>query len=139
NQTTTVSEGVVCDGGAGAAGCTLSGVAYPGGLSAPNTDANGAPGPETGLVVRFNSASGHWEDRLGRNWDNAVRFRLPDDDVFRIDAMATPPAPLPVPGPGAVQGQPFAGVGTILFNMAVNPVTGRVYVTNADAHNEVRF
>ena len=33
----------------------------------------------------------------------------------------------------------IAGVGTILFNMAVNPLTGLVYVTNSDAHNEVRF
>ena len=24
--------------------------------------------------MRFDTASGHWEDQLGRNWDNAVRF-----------------------------------------------------------------
>ncbi len=33
----------------------------------------------------------------------------------------------------------FAGVGTTLFNMAVNPVSGKVYVSNTDAMNDVRF
>ena len=27
----------------------------------------------------------------------------------------------------------------MLFNMAVNPVSGKVYVTNTEARNEVRF
>src|SRR5213592_5117008 len=31
------------------------------------------------------------------------------------------------------------GVGTILFNMVTNPVTGKVYVSNTEARNEVRF
>ena len=136
NQTTTLSEGVVCDGGSTAGGCTVKTVAYPGGLPAPNVDANGVTGPETGLVVRFNAATGHWEDRLGRNWDNGVRFFLPDDDVFQIDATQNPPV-LKASSPHA--GQPFAHVGTVLFNMAVNPATGRVYVTNGESHNEVRF
>ena len=46
-----------------------------------------------------------------------------------IDANANPP----------VQSASFATVGTVLFDMAVNPVSGKVYVTNTDAHNEVRF
>jgi len=136
NQTTIASGGVVC-GNAAAPPCTIAGVTYPGGLPAPNNDANGVPGPLTGLIVKHEASSGHFEDRLGRNWDNAVRFSLPDADVFRIDANANPPAA--VPGPGSIDGQPFAEVGTVLFNMAVNPVTGRVYVTNGDARNEVRF
>jgi len=56
---------------------------------------------------------------------------LPDKDVFAIDAMASPPV--------ALNARTFTGVGTILFNMAVNPVSGKVYVANTDAHNEVRF
>src|SRR5579875_1852111 len=136
NQTTALSEGVVCDGGAGAGPCTVAGVTYPGGQPAPNASADGITGPETGLIVKFNATDGHWEDVLGRNWDNAVRFFLPDDDVFQIDATQSPPVAKPSsPHPG----QPFAHVGTILFNMAVNPVSGRVYVTNGDSHNEVRF
>src|SRR5579875_2765229 len=122
---TALAEGVVCDGGAGAGPCTVAGVTYPGGQPAPNASADGITGPETGLIVKFNATDGHWEDVLGRNWDNAVRFFLPDDDVFQIDATQSPPVAKPSsPHPG----QPFAHVGTILFNMAVNPVSGRVYV-----------
>src|SRR5437870_2674011 len=145
NRTTAVTEGVVCDDPSGAANntvagpCSVSSVSYPGGLPNPDT-AGGTKGPETGLVVKFNPASGHnhWEDTLGRNWDNAVRFWLPDDDVFRIDATSNPPAPLPSPS-GVKPGQPFAGVGTVLFNMAVNPLSGKVYVSNGDANNLTRF
>ncbi|MFP6663592.1 MAG: hypothetical protein VCC00_05275 [Deltaproteobacteria bacterium] len=129
NQTTTVNEGLVCDGGAGAMACTIGGNSLPGGLPAPNDDAVGNLGPETGLIVRWNSMSGAWEDRLGRDWSNAVRFALPDLDVFAIDATATPP----------IQVDDFAGVGTILFNMVTNPTSGMIYVSNTEAHNEVRF
>src|SRR5262249_44585799 len=49
-------------------------------------------------------------------------------EFFAIDAsdLAAPPAS-------------FVGVGTILFNMVTNAVSGKVYVSNTDAHNEVRF
>ena len=128
NRTTAISEGVVCDGGASAPPCTVSGFTYPGGLPAPNANlSQNITGPETGLIVKYNGT--HWVDQLGRNWDNAVRFNLPDKDVFAINAAGNPPAQTAV----------FTGVGTTLFNMATNPVTGRVYVANTDAHNEVRF
>jgi YVTN family beta-propeller protein len=128
NQTTTVSEGVVCDGGASAPACTVSGTSYPGGLPAPNTNFQGAAQPEVGLIVRFNPATSRFEDELGRNWNNAVRFNLPDRDVFAINANSLAATPTP-----------FAHVGTVLFNMAVNPVSGRLYVSNTEAHNERRF
>ena len=103
----------------------VSGASMPGGLPAPNENFQHLAAPETGLIVRFEG--GHWKDRAGRNWDNAVRFSLPDRDVFPIDANTL------------AVGTPFVGVGTVLFDMAVNPVSGRVYVTNTEAHNEVRF
>ncbi len=130
NRTTTISEGVVCNGGSNAGPCVVGGVTMPGGMPGPDTNVQGIPHPEVGLVVKFNPMSNHWEDTLGRNWDNAVRFSLPDKDVFAINANANPPA---------ATGTAFAGVGTILFNMVVNPVSGVVYVTNTDARNEVRF
>jgi YVTN family beta-propeller protein len=128
NQTTTVSEGVVCDGGASAPACTVSGTSYPGGLPAPNTNFQGVAQPEVGLIVRFNPATSRFEDELGRNWNNAVRFNLPDRDVFAINANSLASTPTP-----------FAHVGTVLFNMAVNPVSGKLYVSNTEAHNESRF
>jgi YVTN family beta-propeller protein len=81
NQTTTANEGVVCDGGSAVPACTVSGSTYPGGLPAPNTNFQGNPQPEVGLILRMNPATNHFEDELGRNWDNAVKFNLPDKDV----------------------------------------------------------
>ncbi len=129
NQTTTVSEGAVCDGGADAPPCVVRGITMPGGLPGPNTNFEGIAQPETGLIVKFNPATGAWEDELRRDWNAAVRFTLPDQDVFAIDAAADPP----------VERDRFAGVGTVLFNMAVNPRSGTLYVSNTEARNEVRF
>ena len=60
-------------------------------------------------------------------------FSLPDKDVFAIDATLATPA-LKSSADAAV-----SGVGTVLFNMAVNPVSGKVYVSNLESRNEVRF
>jgi DNA-binding beta-propeller fold protein YncE len=128
NRTTTIAEGAVCDGFASAGSCTTSqGFVMPGGLPGPGTNSAGARAPETGLIVKFDGASGQWRDPLARNWSPAVRFSLPDYDVFAIDA--------------ATLGQTaaFSGVGTVLFNLAVNPVSGDVYVSNTEARNEIRF
>jgi DNA-binding beta-propeller fold protein YncE len=126
NETTALNEAVVCDGGAAASAC---GAFQPGGLPAPNMNVEGIPQREVGLIVRRNPATGHWEDELGRDWSGVVSFELPDLDVFAIDAAATVP----------VETASFAHVGTILFDIATNPVSGRVYVSNTEARNEVRF
>ena len=127
NRTTTISEGAVCNGGSGAAACSVDGATAPGGLPAPNVDADNQPQPEVGLIVKFDG--NNWKDELGRNWDGLVRFDLPDKDVFAIDANADPP----------VETASYTGVGTILYNMAVSPTTGRLFVANTEAVNEVRF
>jgi DNA-binding beta-propeller fold protein YncE len=123
NQTTTVSEDAVSQ---------VYGSTMPG----PGTITVGGqtfPQPLTGLVVKWKpGADGvfHWFDPYGTVFDAFVRVQLPDQDVFAIDATANPPA---------ATGASFAHVGTTLFNMAVNPKTGKVYVSNTDAHNDVRF
>ncbi len=128
NQTTVVNEGRVCVGFQNKP-CKLAvdGTTSPGGNPGPATDASGEPAPETGLIVKFNNKSGHWEDGLQRNWDGSVRFNLPDTDVFAIDAASLQPTTA------------IAHVGTTLFNMAVNPANGKLYVTNTEAFNNVRF
>jgi YVTN family beta-propeller protein len=110
NRTTTLQEGVVSTG-----------------LGLPTTDSESLTGPATGLIVKNNGSN--WLDPVGRDWTSSLRFNLPDRDVFVIDANANPP----------VSTNSFAGVGTVLFNMAVNPVSGKLYVSNTDARNEVRF
>ncbi|MCA9512742.1 MAG: hypothetical protein KC560_18680 [Myxococcales bacterium] len=132
NRTTVVPHDAVCDGGETAPSCTVNGATYPGGLPAPNANHAGATAPEEGLIVkrdRDGGTSGAWQDELGRDWSAAVPFDLPDLDVFAIDANATPP----------VATASWAGVGTVLFAMVENPVTGDVYVANTEARNEVRF
>jgi len=136
NQTATVNAGTVCDGFDSAGPCSGDGVTSPNGLAGGNLP-GGNPGPhdnhqlidapEVGLIVQYDNASGEWQDELGRNWSNGIRFDLPDQDVFAIDATTL------------LETDDFAHVGTILFNMAVNPVSGNVYVSNAESQNLTRF
>jgi DNA-binding beta-propeller fold protein YncE len=97
----------------------------------PHTNVEGIPAPLLSLILKFDGT--HWVDELGGIWDDHIRFSLPDTDVFAIDAMAHPPHLLPDVG------GTFTGVGTILFNMAVNPVSGTVYVSNLESLNQGRF
>src|SRR5262249_50056743 len=89
----------------------------------------GVPQPLTGLVVKYRN--GHWLDAAGKNFDAWITIQLPDNDVFAIDATANPPA--------AITSGAYQHGGRTLFNAAVNPVNGKVYVSNTDAHNDVRF
>ncbi len=129
NRTTSIGEFLICDGGPAAPECVSGGGVAPGGFLAPTSNAAGVPAPKTSLIVKLDPASGAWRDEAGRDWRDLVRFELPDLDVFEIDALADPPVTL----------RAFAGVGTLLFNLAVNPVTGRIYVSNSEARNEIRF
>lgn len=111
NRTTVIPEGAVPDG------------AMPG----PVANAEGVPAPPASLIVKYDGSA--WRDPAGRAWNDAVRFSLPDRDVFAIDANATPPREI----------RSWSGVGTVNFAMAVNPATGRVYVSNTEARNDIRF
>lgn len=135
NQTAVASEALVCDG-FGNNTCNGDGTTspnglvsgrMPGGLPGPTTDVHGDPAPETSLVVQYDQASGEWRDDEARNWSNAIRFNLPDQDVFAIDAQTL------------LEVADYSHVGTILFNMIANPATGKVYVSNTDAQNLTRF
>ncbi|MGB0619748.1 MAG: YncE family protein [Myxococcota bacterium] len=121
NQTTTIGEPLVPDGfdSAGPSG------GAPGGVPGPNDNAASDAAPETGVIVKYDGTN--WQDALGRSWNAVVPFDLPDHDVFVVNAntLAT--------------GTIFDSVGTILFNMAVNPTSGKVYVTNTESPNHVRF
>ena len=126
NQTTTISAGAVCVGFDAAGPCMVDGALMPGGSPGPSRNAAGASAPHVGLIVK-RDGGGAWRDELGRDWSGAVRFSLPDYDVFAIDAATL-----------AITTR-FSGVGTTLFNMAVNPVDGTLYVSNQESRNENRF
>ena len=119
NRTTSIIEPVV------------SGNANPTGLPPPPPGSTANP-PPTGLILKFNPANSRWEDVIGRNWTATVPFSLPDQDVFVIDATANPPALV-------ASNNNVVGVGTVLFNMAVRPDNGKVYVSNLESRNNVRF
>jgi YVTN family beta-propeller protein len=129
NQTTVLHEEVVCNSG-DTVPCTIKDgeVSGVGKLPTPNPKTiSSQQSPETGLIVKYNGSQ--WVDELNTDWSSLVRFNLPDKDVFAIDADALIP----------VETASFANVGTVLFNMAVNPVSGKIYVANTEAVNEVRF
>jgi DNA-binding beta-propeller fold protein YncE len=97
----------------------------------PFTNSDLEPAPPVSLIVKWNGTK--WVDELGQDWSDQVKLSLPDKDVHVIDAMANPPQQLA--GPAGF----YTGVGTILFNMVVNPVNGKVYVSNTEAFNHTRF
>ena len=102
--------------------------------ASPATAADGTAQPETGLIVQYNGTN--WIDNgdptrgvAPRTWNSRVKLNLPDYDVFTIDTTTATPSVI-----GRV-----SGVGTTLFNVAVNPSNGNVYVSNQEARNVVRF
>jgi DNA-binding beta-propeller fold protein YncE len=125
NQTAVVNETLVPAGFATSCAGNGRGQGVPG----VSDNANGDPAPHTGVIVKWNGS--HWVDALGCTWDHVAPFSsgfaLPDDDVFAVDADTL------------VKGTVFSSVGTVLFNMAVNPASGKVYVSNTENPNDVLF
>ncbi len=115
NQTTVINETVVPDG------FGFNGV--PG----PDDNFQGASAPEVGVIVKFDGTD--WLSSQGANANSLVNFNLPDHDVFSINANTL--------ASGSIV--EYDHVGTVLFNLVVNPVTGKVYVTNTELPNHVDF
>jgi DNA-binding beta-propeller fold protein YncE len=126
NQTAPVSAALPCAGFDSDKSCTVSGQTVPGSQLGPATNHAGIAAPKVGLIVK-QDAAGAWRDARNRDWSAVTEFRLPDQDVFAIDAAALTAT------------QSFAHVGTTLFNLAVNPKSGAVYVSNTEARNDLRF
>ena len=106
---------------------TIDGSRVRGEKAVPDENVDGLVAPNTGLIVK--KENGLWVDEAGTDWSSAVKFDLPDYDVFEIDALAEVPALI----------RQVSGVGTSLFNMAINPVRSELYVSNTQALNHVRF
>ncbi len=128
NQTTVVNEGRICPNFNTGQSCTLSNQdAGIGGHLGPGADQTGETAPFVSMIVKFNNATGHWQDEIGRVWDSSVNFNLPDTDVFAVNANTL------------TQTASFAHVGTTLFNMVTNPANGHLYISNSEAKNQTRF
>ena len=92
---------------------------------------HGEKQPHTGLITKL--IGDKWINSLGHDVTSVVNFNLPDYDVFTIDANAAVPVEI------KTEQGPYTGVGTTLFNMVVNPVSGAIYVSNTEANNFTRF
>lgn len=110
NQTTVLSEAVVKNS-----------------KPFPTANHRDIPAPDTGLIVR--KSGEHWLDETETDWTADVMLDLPDQDVFRIDANSESPRLI----------DSVSGVGSTLFNMAVNPNSGTLYVSHLEALNHIRF
>ena len=82
--------------------------------------------PKQGAIVR--RARGAWRDFDDRDWSAAVPFELPDSDVFVLDAAANEPT-------GSLMQS--VALAPYLFNLAVQPGSGEIWVTNTEAKNLV--
>ena len=102
-------------------------VSADGGLPAPVPPMNGAlpPAPEVGLIVRHDGVN--WVDDQGGIWTASVPYTMPDHDLIEISTSTNTVV------------ASHSGLGTTLFNVAVHPVGGDIYVSNQEAFNEIRF
>ena len=147
NQTTAVNGNVIFGGGTNPVGldparlsalglsnmtCTSTPPAYP--PLPPGVTRNSALTdpmdgiPKVSLIVKWNLQSAHWEDERGQDWTPCLPFRLPDHDLFAIDATSP-----------TLDVTTIDHLGTTLFDVSVNPANGRIYVPNTEARNNVRF
>jgi DNA-binding beta-propeller fold protein YncE len=92
----------------------------------PMDNIQGIEAPMTGHILQFRE--GRWQDEQGTIF-NQARLNLPDLDLFTIDAMVDDP----------VEINRVSGVGTTLFNLAVHPINEKVFVSNTNSRNHVRF
>ncbi len=83
--------------------------------------------PKQGAIVRRGERG--WRDFDDRDWSAAVPFELPDSDVFVLDAAADEPRVI----------ETVPGVGTVIFNLAVQPGSGEIWATNTEAKNLLTF
>ena len=126
NRTTSIRQGV----------CRRRGAPASSTPAAPAASASASPGrPRTTPATRrprpasscSASAQPGWIRSAAPGAPGFVRFSLPDRDVFSLNANTLVP------------GSIFSSVGTVLFNMALNPVTGKLYVSNTESPNLTRF
>ncbi len=81
--------------------------------------------PKQGAIVRRTIRG--WRDYQEQDWTAVVPFELPDYDVFVIDMTQGHPQVV----------QQISHVGTVLFNMAIQPGSGEIWVSNTEAFNFV--
>jgi YVTN family beta-propeller protein len=83
--------------------------------------------PKQGAIVQ--RINGAWRDYQNRDWSPSIPFELPDYDVFVIDAAEETPKVT----------ESISNVGTVLFNLVVQPGSGEIWVSNTEALNFIPY
>jgi DNA-binding beta-propeller fold protein YncE len=84
----------------------------------PPMPGTSAPTPRVSLIISATDPK----------WSRYITYKMPDNDVAIIST-----------GPDPTVSGYYSGVGTINLGLAVNPVTGDLYVANTDARNLTFF
>ena len=142
NQTTVVNANVIFNGGAGLDPNRLTQLGLnPINCSSPHPPYPPLPPgiirnqaltdppsgvPPVGLVVKWDPATQKWRDDAGQDWSMCLPYRLPDHDLFVIDATT-------------LDISTVDHLGTTLFDVSVNPGSGKIYIPHTEARNNVRF
>jgi YVTN family beta-propeller protein len=93
----------------------------------PPLDPDLPPVPWNSLIVR--KTNGLWMDEQGGDWTSIITWDLLNVDLVHID----------VSGPIPTVDHEIGGVGTILYDLALDPRNGDLWVVNTEARNEVLF
>lgn len=101
-----------------------------GGLPPPNPPKNQnlPSAPAVGLIVQ--KVGSDWVDERPastKTWNAVIPYDLPDKDVAVLNAST------------GAELRTVSDVGTTLFDVAVGPVSGNLYVSNTEALNRTRF
>ena len=131
NQTTPLSEGVVCNGGAGAPPCTSI---------AGEHDVPGRPAGAEHELQRRAAARGRAHRQVQRR-DRQLggRARPQLEQRVRFTCPTTTSSPSTPTRRAGGDGAASTGVGTVHLQHGRQPGDREVYVTNTEARNEVRF
>jgi YVTN family beta-propeller protein len=93
----------------------------------PPLDPDLPPVPWNSLIVR--EMNGIWVDEQGGDWTSVITWDLLNVDLVHIDAS----------GPVPTVDQEIGGVGTLLYDLALDPRSGDLWVVNTEARNEILF
>jgi YVTN family beta-propeller protein len=85
----------------------------------------GHPAPAVGGIIQLQLND--WRDEYGKLWNSKAKYTLPDNDVVEISTSTNTVT------------RSFTGLGSINYNIAVNPVDDRIANVSTEARNTLRY
>lgn len=81
--------------------------------------------PRVGLIVQ--QQGGNWYDSYGNLWNSKVKYSQLDNDVTEISTASN------------TVNRAFSNIGSVVFGLAVDPVSGRLGAVATESRNMQRF